>query len=312
MTTRLGAPPKTGWAKLVPELLVSDIGTSVEFWCNRLGFAIAYQRPEEKFIYLERPEGAQLMLSQRSGKWETGPLDWPYGRGTMLQVYVASIAPIERSLEVTGWPLYAGPREMWRKVGDRQSGQREIFVLDPDGYLVMIAHDLGYRSALHEPEPVTIRPAGPGDLSALRRAIVEVQDYERGLHASRLPAEQIAAAYLAWLQQEAAETGVILVAEVAGLFVGFIAGWIVEEHSITETADSHRAGYVSDICIMPAHRGRRIASDLLFAIERHFAGAGITRVRIASLVANASAQAAYRKAGYQPYEAIYEKVIGTG
>jgi len=204
-----------------------------------------------------------------------------------------------------------GPREMWRKVGDRQSGQREIFVLDPDGYLVMIAHDLGYRSALHEPEPVTIRPAGPGDLSALRRAIVEVQDYERGLHASRLPGEQIADAYLAWLQQEAAETGVILVAEVAGLFVGFIAGWIVEEHSITETADSHRAGYVSDICIMPAHRGRRIASDLLFAIERHFAGAGITRVRIASLVANASAQAAYRKAGYQPYEAIYEKVIGT-
>ena len=81
MTTRLGAPPKTGWAKLVPELLVSDIGTSVEFWCNRLGFAIAYQRPEEKFIYLERPEGAQLMLSQRSGKWETGSLDRPYGRG---------------------------------------------------------------------------------------------------------------------------------------------------------------------------------------------------------------------------------------
>ena len=108
MTTRFGAPPKTGWAKLVPELLVSDIGTSIEFWCNRLGFAIAYQRPEEKFIYLERPEGAQLMLSQRSGKWETGPLDRPYGRGTMLQVYVASIAPIERSLEVTGWPLYAG------------------------------------------------------------------------------------------------------------------------------------------------------------------------------------------------------------
>jgi hypothetical protein len=63
MTTRFGAPPKTGWAKLVPELLVSDIGTSIEFWCNRLGFAIAYQRPEEKFIYLERAEGAQIMLS---------------------------------------------------------------------------------------------------------------------------------------------------------------------------------------------------------------------------------------------------------
>src|SRR5215469_15852439 len=162
MSMGFGTPPKTGWAKLVPELLVSDIGTSIEFWCDRLGFKIAYQRPEEKFTYLERPEGAQIMLSQRSGKWETGPLDPPYGRGTMFQVYVASVEPVERSLKAAGWPLYAGPRQVWRQVGDRQSGQREIFVLDPDGYLVMVADDLGYRSALNEPEPVTIRPAGHG------------------------------------------------------------------------------------------------------------------------------------------------------
>ena len=50
------------------------------------------------------------MLSQRSGKWETGSLDRPYGRGTMFLVYLASIAPIERSLEATGWPLYTGQK----------------------------------------------------------------------------------------------------------------------------------------------------------------------------------------------------------
>jgi catechol 2,3-dioxygenase-like lactoylglutathione lyase family enzyme len=48
-------------------LLVSDIAASTAFWCDRLGFAIAYQRPERLFVYLERPEGAQLMLCQRSG-----------------------------------------------------------------------------------------------------------------------------------------------------------------------------------------------------------------------------------------------------
>jgi hypothetical protein len=73
------------------------------------------------------------MLSQRSGKWETAPLDRPYGRGAMFQVYVTSLEPITRSLEVAGWPLYAGHREVWREVGDRQAGQREILVLDPDG-----------------------------------------------------------------------------------------------------------------------------------------------------------------------------------
>jgi hypothetical protein len=55
---------------LVAELLVSDIAASTAFCWDRLGFAIAYQRPKQLFVYLERPEGAQLMLCQRSGNWE--------------------------------------------------------------------------------------------------------------------------------------------------------------------------------------------------------------------------------------------------
>jgi GNAT superfamily N-acetyltransferase len=52
---------------------------------------------------------------------------------------------------------------------------------------------------------------------------------------------------------------------------------------LADTADSNRVGYVSDICVMPAYRGRRIAVELLSAIERHLARTGITRVRLASL-----------------------------
>jgi hypothetical protein len=65
------------------------------------------------------------MLRRRDGKWETAPLDRPYGRGAMLQVNVDSIEPIQESLEAAGWPLYAGTREVWREVGGRQVGQRE-------------------------------------------------------------------------------------------------------------------------------------------------------------------------------------------
>jgi GNAT superfamily N-acetyltransferase len=214
------------------------------------------------------------MLSQRAGKWETAALDHPYGRGAMFQVYVANIDPVQRSLEAAGWPLYAGPREVWREIGDRRAGQREIFVLDPDGYLVMVAHDLVERPLLKE---FVVRPARPGDLPDLRQAIVELQEYERRLHTTRLPGEQIADAYLAWLQQQAATIGGVLVAEVAGKFAGFATGWIVEEGNLGETADSNRAGYVSDICVMPAYRGHRVAGELLSAIERRLAGTGITR-----------------------------------
>ena len=43
------------------------------------------------------------------------------------------------ALAAAGWPLYAPLREVWRRWGDREGGQREIFVQDPDGYLVMVA-----------------------------------------------------------------------------------------------------------------------------------------------------------------------------
>jgi len=138
-------PPRSGWAPLVTEVLVTDIAVSQAFWVELLGFAVAFARPEQKFLYLERPEGAQIMLCQRAGKWETATLEQPFGRGVMFQIAVDGIKPIQERLNAAGWQLHAGPREVWRRTGDRQSGSREIFVQDPDGYLVMLAEDLGER-----------------------------------------------------------------------------------------------------------------------------------------------------------------------
>ena len=95
MAIDYGRPPKGGFAKLVSELLVADLCESLYFWREALGFEIAYHRPEEKFAYLERPEGAQIMLCELSeGRWETAPMEKPYGRGVMFQVYSSSIDPI--------------------------------------------------------------------------------------------------------------------------------------------------------------------------------------------------------------------------
>jgi catechol 2,3-dioxygenase-like lactoylglutathione lyase family enzyme len=84
MDVDYGRPPKGGFARLVPELLVDAIAVSLRFWREALGFEIAYQRPEQSFAYLERPEGAQIMLCQRSGRRETDELLVPYGRGVMF------------------------------------------------------------------------------------------------------------------------------------------------------------------------------------------------------------------------------------
>jgi catechol 2,3-dioxygenase-like lactoylglutathione lyase family enzyme len=146
----LGHPPATGWQPLVCELLVEDIARSRAFWCGMLGFRTAYERPEERFVYLERPladgRGCQIMLCQRSGKWETGQTEPPLGRGVMFQIAVDDLAPLHARLNGARWPIHTGPRDAWRVVGDREAGQREIFVQDPDGYLLMLNQDLGERA----------------------------------------------------------------------------------------------------------------------------------------------------------------------
>ncbi len=143
-----GAPPRSGWAKLVPELLVYDLPASLAFWQGVLGFQVAYGRAEECFVYLEHPaEGHQVMLCQRNGRFETGPMLRPLGQGAMFQLYFAELDPILAALTAASWPIHTALREIWRDTGTQQTGQREIFVQDPDGYLLMLAQHIGMRNS---------------------------------------------------------------------------------------------------------------------------------------------------------------------
>jgi len=150
MSADRNAPLKTGWANMVTELHVADLNVSLAFWKDIIGFEIAYSREEEKFVYLEHPEGQQIMLCQRHGRFETGPMKPPLGRGAMFQIYFRDIRPLLANLAAQNWPIYLGPREVWRKTGDRESGQQEVFVQDPDGYLLMLAQSRVLTETEHD------------------------------------------------------------------------------------------------------------------------------------------------------------------
>lgn len=141
----IGTPPVGGWAMGMTEMMVTDYAVSYRFWTEVLGFQRAFERPQMKLACLQRPEGAQVMIYQRDGDWETGPMDQPYGRGMVVQVYVTDAAADAARVAAAGVPFYVGLREKWRDWGDRMGGQREFLVQDPDGYLVMVAQRIGER-----------------------------------------------------------------------------------------------------------------------------------------------------------------------
>ena len=142
--------PTDGFASLVPELTVLDLAASLGFWCDVLGFEIAYQRPEHGFAYLERG-GAQVMLELSHGSWETGALEPPLGRGINIMIFVEDIDQLIAALVGAGWPLFRSPEDAWYRMGEQEIGQREFLVQDPDGYLLRFAQSLGRR-------PFGIRP----------------------------------------------------------------------------------------------------------------------------------------------------------
>jgi catechol 2,3-dioxygenase-like lactoylglutathione lyase family enzyme len=142
-----GSAPKDGWAALVPEFGVTDIRKSLSFWCGRLGFKVAYDRPDARFAYLVR-EHLQVMLCELNGNWETAEMQRPFGRGINLQMMVEGIDPIVSALDAAGWPLYERPNDAWYRAGDQERGQREFLVQDPDCYLIRFAERLGLRPVL--------------------------------------------------------------------------------------------------------------------------------------------------------------------
>ena len=141
-----GSGPTGGFAPLVPELDVTSIKASLAFWCGGLGFRVAYERRQAKFAYLER-QGAQVMLCEINGNWQTAPLERPFGRGINLQIATDDLESILEALRKLDWPLFEGTSESWYRTGEtEEAGSREFLVQDPDGYLVRFAQSIGTRS----------------------------------------------------------------------------------------------------------------------------------------------------------------------
>ena len=139
-----GRPPSP-WSMLMAELMVSEFTRSLAFWTGPLGFTLPFQPPSQNFACLQRPARPHLTIYQRDGDWEVAPMEPPFGRGAVIQIYVEDVTAVHTALRQAGITPYVDLRERWRDWGDRLGGQREFLVQDPDGYLVMVVQRIGER-----------------------------------------------------------------------------------------------------------------------------------------------------------------------
>lgn len=123
---------------LIPELTVDDIDRTKDFYINKLGFKIEYERLENKFAFLSF-YGNQIMFEQNNGHWSVGELEHPYGRGINFEMAVPDAAELYRKVLEQNITPFRELMESRYREGDSTIVQHEFLIQDPDGYLLRFA-----------------------------------------------------------------------------------------------------------------------------------------------------------------------------
>jgi catechol 2,3-dioxygenase-like lactoylglutathione lyase family enzyme len=132
---------------LTPELDVSDLDRSLVFYVGVIGFAVTFDRPEERFAFLTL-EDVHLMLEEAAGpgrRFRTAPLEYPYGRGVNFMFALAEVDRLHSRVQAAGCTIVIPLEEQWYRENEIENGHRQFVVADPDGYLLRFSTFLGKR-----------------------------------------------------------------------------------------------------------------------------------------------------------------------
>ena len=119
---------------LIPELSVTDINKSKEFYLS-LGFKIKYERVEDKFCFLEL-ENNQIMIEQINDNWNTGTLEYPFGRGINISMSVSNVNELYKEIINKNIKPFKELETHSYRVDDINYEDIEFLIQDPDGYLL--------------------------------------------------------------------------------------------------------------------------------------------------------------------------------
>ena len=119
---------------LIPELSVSNIDISKKFYID-LGFQVRYERKEDKFCFLQLEEN-QIMIEEDNNNWNTGKLEYPYGRGINISMTISDVEKMYNKLKEKDIKFFLDLEVHEYRVNDEISLDKEFLVQDPDGYLL--------------------------------------------------------------------------------------------------------------------------------------------------------------------------------
>jgi catechol 2,3-dioxygenase-like lactoylglutathione lyase family enzyme len=155
---------------VTPDLIVSDLQRSIDFYCGKLGFIEPNVWGEPPCFAMMNRDGFDLMLSLAEDPSHVRP-NGPTGVWDIF-LSITDVAAEMAALEAAGVPIAKGPTDTFY-------GMREIEVLDPDGHRLCLAQDLD-----NEPQRIAEIWEGVLDLGTAKlRLVLKLAPSNEGLTA---------------------------------------------------------------------------------------------------------------------------------
>ena len=121
---------------LIPELTVTNIDVTKQFYMSTLGFKLEYERVNEKFIFLSYGESQFMFEEIHSEGWNVDMLEYPFGRGINFSIACNDVGQLYEVVKNNKVQIYRELKETLYLCNGSKEIQKEFLIQDPDGYLL--------------------------------------------------------------------------------------------------------------------------------------------------------------------------------
>jgi len=146
------------------------------------------------------------------------------------------------------------------------------------------------------------------DVDAVKRCLLEIQEFERLMDAKRLHGLQVAHEYLEHILALCqAEKGKVFVVEINGGVVGMVS--VVVEDNPRHTKKTRPFAVISDLMVLPEYRSEGVTKDLIDAASAYAQSKHVQTIQAHVYAAHEENLSGLVRNGFSRFELILRKHI---
>jgi len=151
---------------------------------------------------------------------------------------------------------------------------------------------------------ITVRPAGRADVPSICGLLSAFQEEARAFDAGLDTGERLGTPAVAadLLESSRRREGLVLLAEIDGIAVGFASCALEPQDDISLHPDWRRVMELNDLYVVPGARRQGVGRRLAAAVGAHARSCSARRLSVVAYAGNAAALELYRRAGFADHQ----------